>query len=204
MDRANERVRRLSLVARTIENISIPTPEPRERRFDIVVAVIIWILSGSVHLAQLFVMSRNIESLSSRVQRGEYDHLVCILSECLVKHQATIHPALITLDHPRRLAADAFLVRSLVAQYVACQNKKGVSVPSGEAIDMYLRFWRLRPVADTMKPLLLRLTHHRNTRRKFGQMFRMEWMMEMGKHSIAPTLSQSESTVRVSAETQSP
>ena len=198
MDRASERVRRLDVVARTIEKISIPAEEPRDRRYDTAVAVIIWILSGSVHLAHLFVMSRGLESLRSELQRDEYDHLLCTLAAWLVKQHATVYLALTNLDHPRRLAADAFLVGSLLAQHVACQNQKGVSVPSGEAIDMYLRFWTLRPVANTMKPLLLRLTHHRNTRRKFGQMFRREWMMETGKHSIAPSLLQNETTVRVS------
>jgi len=198
MDRASERVRRLDGVARTIEKISIPTKQLRGRGYDTAVAVVIWILSGSVHLAHLFVMSRGFESLRSELQRDEYDRLVCTLAGWLAKQHATVHLALTNLHHPRRLAADAFLVRSLLAQYVACQNQKGVSVPSGEAIDMYLRFWTLRPVADTMKPLLLKLTHHRNARRKFGQMFRREWMMEMGTHSIAPSLSQNETTVRVS------
>ena len=85
MERASERVRRLDVVARTIEKIDIPTKEPRDRRYDTAVAVVIWILSGSVHLAHLVVMSRGFESLRSELQRDEYDHLVCTLAGWLAK-----------------------------------------------------------------------------------------------------------------------
>lgn len=147
-------------------------------------------------------MSRGLGSLECEGGRDAESQILLTLAAWLEKDSAAVILALTNLDDPHRLAADAFLVRSLVAQYVQAQNHKGVSVPSNEAIDMYLRFWTLRPVAESMKRVLVRLTHHRNARRKFGQLFRKEWMLEMGKHAIAPTLSQDETTVRVCSETR--
>ena len=115
----------------------------------------------------------------------------------LAANAATILAALVDMENPYRIEADCFLVRSLTAMVVHVQSSKGVLVTATEAIYAYLRFWSFRPVPAVLKAALRKLSFHRNTRRKFGQLLRNEWMMlDYGSHRFAPELSNDETLQR--------
>jgi hypothetical protein len=86
--------------------------------------------------------------------------------------------ALGDIENRSRIRADEFLVRSLVAEFISEQNRKGLTVPTDTAIEMYLQYWTHRPCSLRVQESLMKLTHHRNTRRKFGQVIRAEWMLQ--------------------------
>ena len=115
----------------------------------------------------------------------------------LAANTATILGALVDMENPYRIEADCFLVRSLTAMVVHVQSSKGVLVTTAEAIYTYLRFWSFRPLPVALRPALRKLSYHRNTRRKFGQLLRREWMLDYGSHRFVPELSTDETLQRV-------
>ena len=88
-------------------------------------------------------------------------------------------------------------MRSLVAQFIGEQNRKGLTVPTDTAIEMYLRYWSHRPCSHRLERALIRLTHHRNARRKFGQLLRNEWMLQFSMIKVARDLEFDEIRTRV-------
>jgi hypothetical protein len=188
-------VKHLEQVIKSIESAEVVPAVPEETLRNRVSAVVIWFLSKSVTLAEVFLLSKGVSSVSHGSSGDNTKTLLTLASwSCL--HEARVLDALSDMDNSSRVDADCFLVRSLVAQYIQHQNQKGLSVASREAIDLYLKCWTYRPVAEKMKVRLVRLTHHTNARRKFGQLLRREWMLEFGGHSIAPDLLDEETTAR--------
>lgn len=167
-----------------------------ESKGDRISAVVVWQLTRSVHMAKLYLMSKGSQSLSADVGAVSEPIAALTLIEWTERHTDDVLAALSDIEHPRRCAVDAFLVRSLVAEYVYAQNRKGVTVPTSTAIDFYIRLWMLRPVPALLQDHLVRLTHHRNTRRKFGQLLRKEWMLEVATHRLATALSIEETIAR--------
>ncbi len=167
-----------------------------ESKGDRISAVVVWQLTRSVHMAKLYLMSKGLESLSEDVAAVGEPCAALTLTEWTERHADEVLAALGDIEHPRRCAVDAFLVRSLVAEYVYAQNRKGVTAPTSSAIDFYIRLWILRPVPALLRNHLVRLTHHRNTRRKFGQLLRKEWMLEVATHRLGAALSIEETIAR--------
>ena len=104
--------------------------------------------------------------------------------------------AVMNLENAHRIEADCFLVRSLTATIVHIQSQKGVLVTTSDSVYHYLRFWSLRAVPMALQPLLRKLTHHRNARRKFGQLLRREWMLDYGSFKAAAELTDQETHQR--------
>lgn len=155
-------------------------PHAAATRSQRIVAVIIWLLSRSCDLALVFLQTRpgGAPRIADLPPAGA-PFALCLF-EWFVSLEADVEQVVENLQHPLRQRADEFLLRSLVAQFVLYQNRKGLVVPLDAAIRTYLRLWSLRPVAETVKVHLVRLTHHRNARRKFGQLLRREWMLQNG------------------------
>lgn len=190
LERCLELVLRRLETRRTSYNIRDETTTSR------ITAVLIWYLSSSTTLAKVYMAAKGSSSLQDESALAE-ERCALTLTSWLLENEETVILALSDLENPSRMTADAFLVRSLVAQYIMYQNTKGLTVQSREAIDLYLRLWYLRPVPEVMKPILLRLTHHRNTRRKWGQLMRREWMFDIGQHSVPAALPDAETAARV-------
>ena len=114
----------------------------------------------------------------------------------LAEHDAVLS-AMMDIENRFRVQADCFLVRSLTAMIVHVQSQKGVLVPSSDSVYYYLRLWSLRPVSMSLQPVLTKLTHHRNARRKFGQLLRQEWMLDYGSFKTAAEITEQETHERV-------
>jgi len=157
-----------------------------------VVTCVIWFLSQSTPLAEAYVLSKGLaDTLMSSVEYSP-QRAVLVFTTWLVAESQLVLEALSNLENAHRIEADCFLVRSLTAEVVQYQNRKGVLVTTSDAIYHYLRFWSLRSVPTDMQPVLRKLTHHRNARRKFGQLLRREWMLDYGSFKAAAELSEQE------------
>lgn len=189
-------VRFLELVLRRLETRRASYSIRDETNSSRITAVLIWYLGSSTSLAKVYMASKGSTSLQDESAIAE-ERCALTLTSWLLENEETVILAMSDLENPLRMTADAFLVRSLVAQYIMYQNTKGLTVQSREAIDLYLRLWYLRPVPEAMKPILLRLTHHRNTRRKWRQLLRKEWMFDIGQHSVPASLPDAETAARV-------
>lgn len=196
----NERVHPWERILLASCNTTVPRIPSEETRSDRITAAVVWCLSRSSSLAQLYIMSKGSTALSESDGVHGAARVSLVLASWVESYFTDVVAAASDLENLHRRRADEFLVRSLVAQYISAQNKKGVALPVSDAVDLYLRLWTLRPVAECLKPVLMRLTHHRNSRRKFAQRLRREWMLELGAHSIAPALSSDETAVRVLLE----
>ena len=150
----------------------------RPRRQDCVVAVLIWLLSKSLPLTDAYLRSWSSCPRPHLAEEQSQETLILQLSSWLLTHPECVLHALGNVEDIFRIRADEFLVRSLVAEFISEQNSKGLTVPTDTAIEMYLRFWAHRPCSLQVQENLRKLTHHRNSRRKFGVLLRAEWMLQ--------------------------
>lgn len=185
-------------VERVLEKLKISgtgRATPLETTRTRIVSVLVWYLSTSPLLAKVYASSRGSTSLDAHNDADD-THCVLTMSSWLQEYDSKISAALRDIENPERIRADAFLVRSLVGQFLSLQNSKGISVSSREAIDMYLMLWTTRPVSEQYKDYLVKLTHHVNTRRKFIQTLKREWMLDFGEYSLPPSVSEAEGNIR--------
>ena len=134
--------------------------------------------------------------MGTTVEEYSPERCVLLFSAWLVSDHQAVLTAMMDMENSYRVDADCFLVRSLTAMNVNIQSQKGVLVSTSESVYHYLRFWS-RPVATVLQHLLTRLTYHRNTRRKFGQLLRQEWMLDYGNFKLAADISNDETHLRV-------
>jgi hypothetical protein len=150
----------------------------RPRRRDCVVSVLVWLLSKSLPLTDAYLRSSS-SCPRLHLAEGESQETETLqLSRWLLAYADCVLHALANVEDAFRIRADEFLVRSLVAEFISEQNSKGLTVPTDTAIEMYLRFWAHRPSSLRVQENLRKLTHHRNSRRKFGVLLRAEWMLQ--------------------------
>ena len=145
------------------------------------VAILIWVLSGSLPLAQYFLIDHRKHLL--RVEE-EQDELVLALQLLawwrLPAVTASVEAALGDLSHKARIQADQFLVRSLVAEFVLEKNQRGIPVASQHVIEKYLRLWSVRPSCEAVQIDMHQMTWHVNRRTKFLQQLKHEWLLGTG------------------------
>ena len=150
----------------------------RPSRRDCVVSVLVWLLSKSLHLTDAYLRSRSHMDLCHLAEDQSNDAQSETLFSWFRLFAEDVLQALGDIENRSRIRADEFLVRSLVAEFISEQNKKGLTVPTDTAIEMYLQYWTHRPCSLRVQESLMKPTHHRNTRRKFGQVIRAEWMLQ--------------------------
>ena len=92
--------------------------------------------------------------------------VVLFLAEWLrdEKVRDSLHAGLASLEVRDRIAADVFLVRSLLVSYIIQQNANGLTVDLSHAIFKYVKLWSYRPTAECVRARLARLIWHRNSR----------------------------------------
>ena len=168
----------------------------RALKRDRIVTCVIWALSSSAALAEAYLLSKGVTDTGTTVEDNSPERTVLLFTEWLVSEQQSVLIAMMDMGNDHRVAADCFLVRSLTAMIVHMQSQKGVVVSTSDSVYHYLRFWSLRPVAIVLQPALRRLTYHFNTRRKFGQLLRREWMLDHGSFKAAADISEQETQQR--------
>ena len=154
--------------------------------------VLVFCLCGSSEWALLWA------SRFQRRQRGLYSEWQQPLSRSMIEgwvrelqHESSVQAALQNLGHPWRMAADEFLVESLLYEDVLAANGRGLELPSPELMQGYLRKWRFRPCAPSMADLLNRLDADRDRGRKWSQRFRQRWGLSWGRLTEVRSLSRS-------------
>ncbi len=150
----------------------------RPSRRDCVVSVLVWLLSKSLHLTDAYLRSRSHMDLGHFAEVQSNDDESETLFSWFRLIAEDVLQALGDIENRSRIRADEFLVRSLVAEFISEQNKRGLTVPTDTAIEMFLRYWTHRPCSLRVQASLMKLTYHRNTGRKFGQVIRAEWMLQ--------------------------
>ena len=160
----------------------------RPTRRDCVVSVLVWLLSKSLHLTGAYFRSCSSYPRSYLAEEQSHETLILQLFSWLLTYPECVLHALGNVDDVFRIRADEFLVRSLVAEFISEQNSKGLTVPTDTAIEMYLRFWAHRPSSLQVQDNLMMLTHPRNTRRKFGELLRSQWMLQFSVIKSASNL----------------
>jgi hypothetical protein len=158
--------------------VAICSTGDKPRRRDCVVSVLVWLLSKSLPLTDAYLRSSSSCPRFDLAGDQSQETETLQLSRWLLTYADCVLHALASVEDTFRIRADEFLVRSLVAEFISDQNSKGLTVPTDTAIEMYLRFWSHRPSALRVQENLMKLTHHRNTRRKFGVLLRSEWMLQ--------------------------
>ena len=144
-----------------------------------VIALLVWFLSGKSDLAMSYVLSRGKEYDLDNVDLMSAAHVALYIVQWLRDASviSAVHTGLAELRDPLRIAADQYLMHSLLIEFIMTQNQKGVAVDLVTAIAKYIRLWSMRPITDKVKQRLARLVWHRNTRRRFGVNLRREWAL---------------------------
>ena len=193
-----ERILELEVIHNNLHRSSVlrnrdPTRALKHHR---VVTCVIWTLSQSAPLAEAYLLSKGNTDTGTSVEDYSPERTVLLFTEWLGAESQCVLASVMNLENAYRIEADCFLVRSLTATIVHIQSQKGVLVTTSDSVYHYLRFWSLRPVPLDLQPVLRRLTHHRNARRKFGQLLRWEWMLDYGSFKAVAELSDQETHQR--------
>jgi len=179
---------------------------PGPPRYHKVVAVLIWLFSRKPSLAALYLAAR---ARTFQPQDGwlTSDIQVALkLFEWLRQPElrARVLAAFEHLGDRCRILSDQFLIRSLVAESVFRNNRRGLSVAAGTCISMYISMWSHRPCPPKVQGHLVRLTWRRNDRRKFTQLLRQEWFLTMAALPPRRSLGDAEIWARVLAQKPGP
>ena len=164
-----------------------------------IVAVVIWILSRDSDLAFYYVISRRTPYALDDIDVTDRARTALLLAtwmlDCNVAHEA--EQCLLTLDRPHRLAADSFLVKSVLVAWIVDKNRSGISVDLQQAIIKLIQLWSYRPTCVTMAARLNKLTFDRHARRRFGVDLRIEWCLAQNAYSVPRELCDSSIKAKV-------
>ena len=145
-------------------------------------ATLLYRLSGNADLAVLWLRQR-IRAVNRAVRAA-----ACCLGSLDIEAMerelgahATVQAAMADLADPRRQSADRWLIESLVAENISKQNSKGLAVPPDAVVSMYIRLWRLRPMAPGTAAELNQLESDVGRRANWGRSFRRRWSLEHGR-----------------------
>ena len=101
------------------------------------------------------------------------------------------------MDHPWRVAADTWLVESLVYEDVLSTNKRGLVVPSDDMARWYQRKWSWRPISVATNTQLDRMRTDPAYARLWAGRFRKRWNLVWAKMRDSRTLRPEEISDRV-------
>ena len=169
-------------------------------RVDIrAVAVLVWFLSSCPLLAVVYLQERRGKSFEVSRDMVTPELAALSLLDWFKNDRVRnlVMAAIESLDHPIRYRADVFLMHSCLVGHIVDQNKRGLTVDLPEAVQVYLRLWSHRPMSDRTAEGLRRLVWHRNSRRRFGVLLRVNFMLVLTTLPPARELSREEQLTRV-------
>ena len=160
--------------------------------------VLLFALCGTMQWAMLWAM------WFRRKQQSKYGTWQQPLSEMMITAWTTEyqeHPLVLSsiqrMDHPWRVAADTWLVESLVYEDVLSTNKRGLVVPSDDMARWYQRKWALRPCSAATNTHLDRMRRDPRYARLRAGRFRRRWNLVWDKMREARGLNPEEAFRRV-------
>lgn len=156
-------------------------------------AVLMFQLCGDLRWPMLWSIwfqqrQRSLYSVSSRLITAQ------VIQSWVTMYQdhEMLVPARAQLDHPWRIAADTFLIESLVYEDVLNSNARGLVVPSSALVAWYARKWSQRPRCSATDAHLLRMDQTPATGRSWAFRFRQRWKLLWGEMSKTRDLSRDE------------
>ena len=172
----------MDLRARAVRNLRVffnCTDQTFERL--LLVAMLIDILSGDFDVALHFLMTKSarpapstiatfeftVRELWTRLLDDETFAMACALEICFSQGQC-------------RLQAEIFIMEAILVGRIMDAARRGLVLPLQAVIDEYICLWTRRTVPEAYLPTLTRLSHHANTRRKFGVRLRTTWNLHFG------------------------
>ena len=165
-------------------------------------ALLVWFLSSSIDLAILYLHH---SACDEAREVGFFSHrsvAALTMLDWLLEDQTYHHvlTAVDSLEDRFRQLADAFLMDSMVAQYIVKSSAQGITVDLAQSILVLLRLWSYRPRSDRVTRRLQKLLWHRHARRRYGVCLRRNFMLCITSFPLQRELSDNEITVRVVRE----
>ena len=163
------------------------------------VAVLVWFLRSCPWLAVLYLQQRSFDNfdVSRDMATPELAALSMLDRFKNGRVRNLVIAAIESLDHPIRYRSDVFLMHICLVGVIVDHNKRGLTVGLPEAVQVYLRLWSHRPMSDRTAEVLRRLVWHRNSRRRFGVLLRLNFMLVLTTLPQARELSRAEQLTRV-------
>ena len=163
------------------------------------VAVLVWFLSSCPLLAVVYLQQRSLKNFDVSRDMTTPEVAALSLLDWFRKGRVRnlVMAAIESFDHPIRYRADVFLMHTCLVGLIVEQNKRGLTVDLPEAVQVYLRLWSHRPMSDRTAEVLRRLVWHRNSRRRFGALLRVNFMLVLTTLPLARELSREEQLTRV-------
>lgn len=163
------------------------------------VAVLVWFLSSRPLLAVVYLQQRSLKNFDVPKDMITPEVVALSLLDWFKNDRVwnLVMAAIESLDHPLRYRADVFLMQTCLVGFIVEQNKRGLTVDLPEAVQVYLRLWSHRPMSDRTAEVLRRLVWHRNSRRRFGALLRVNFMLVLTTLPLSRELSRQEQLTRV-------
>ena len=163
------------------------------------VAVLVWFLSSCPLLAVVYLQQRSVDNYDVSRDMATLELAALSLLDWfkIGRVRNLVMAAIESLDHPIRYRADVFLMHTCLVGFIVDQNKRGLTVDLPRAVQVYLRLWSHRPMSDRTAVALRRLAWHRNSRRRFGVLLRLNFMLVLTTLPQARELSREEQLTRV-------
>jgi hypothetical protein len=147
----------------------------------LVVAMLIFFITDDFDVALHFLMTRSVKTPTSAAQT--FENAVREVWPYLLDDNvfaSTCALELLFAQGVLRLQADQFIMESILVGRILDATRRGLVLSLQAVIDEYMSLWMKRSVPAAIVPMLLRLTHHYNTRRKFGVRLRRIWNLHLG------------------------
>jgi len=147
----------------------------------LVVAMLIFFITDDFDVALHFLLTRSAHSPTSAALT--FEDAVREVWPLLLDDAAFASTCALELCFAQgslRLQAEQFIMEAILVARILDVSRRGLVLTLQAVIDEYLSLWMKRSVPDSFVPMLIRLTHHHNTRRKFGVRLRRTWNLHIG------------------------
>ena len=162
-------------------------------------SLLVWFLSSSLDLAILYLCKTDTERMHSLGFMTHPSSAALAMLDWLGEPETyqRFLRSLDELDNQDRQRADQFLMDTLVVQHIVQMNALGLAVDLPQVILVLLRLWAHRPRSQSANEHLCRLVWHRNSRHRYGQSLRRNFMLCITSLPVAREYSSEETTDRV-------
>ena len=142
-------------------------------------ALLVWFLSSSVDLAMLYLHRCRLDDVYGMDFFSHRSVAALTMLDWLL-HDHIYHHVLTAVDDiadPYRQRADAFLMDSMVTEYIVRRNQHGMTVDLAQTILVLVRLWSYRPRSARIDRWLQKLLWDRHVRRRYGVCLRRNFML---------------------------
>ena len=147
----------------------------------LVVAMLIFFITDDFDVALHFLLTRSLKiptSAASTFEDAVREVWPLLLDDNVFASMCALE--LCFGEGVLRLQADQFIMETILVGRILDATRRGLVLTLQAVIDEYMSLWMKRSVPASIVPMLLRLTHHYNTRRKFGVRLRRIWNLHLG------------------------